>query len=146
MADFEEMKKEADKAPEKYRNALRFLRNHTFDFDGEYYFISRTYNEAQEATGSFKLIPLSFKVMIRVGTPTLYLSCRAEFKKIEFKNSENNKILKDFLNSGISGTQLLNISNVFKHAPDMEFNKLKPLIGMSDVSLLIDEVDIEDLK
>jgi len=35
MADeeFEDLKKEADKAPEKYRNALRFLRNHTFNFD-----------------------------------------------------------------------------------------------------------------
>lgn len=147
MADeeFEDLKKEADKAPEKYRNALRFLRNHTFNFDGEFWFISPTYNNEKKIKGAFKIIPTSFRVMYSVGRPTLYLVTRVVFEDIEFENPDFAKNLKIFLESGLAGSDLLKVSNVFKQAPDNEFNKLKRLIAMDDLSLLIDEVDVEKL-
>jgi len=147
MADeeFEELKKEADKAPEKYRNALRFLRNHTFNFDGEFWFLSPTYNNGKKVKGTFKIIPTSFRVMYSVGRPTLYLATRVVFEDIEFENPDFGDALKTLLETGLAGSDLLKVSNVFKQAPDNEFNKLKRLIAMDDLSLLIDEVDVEKL-
>lgn len=148
MADeeFEKLKREADKAPEKYKKALEFLKKHTFNFDDEYYFISRSFNDGNRAKGSFKIIPLSFKVMIRVGIPTMYLNSRIVFEKIKFEDPEINQIFKDFLNQGTYGTSLLSISSVFKNAPMEEFNKIKKLIAMNNLELLIGEVDIEKIK
>ena len=147
MADeeFEELKKEADKAPEKYSNALRFLRNHTFNFDGEFWFISPTYNNEKKIKGTFKIIPTSFRVMYSVGRPTLYLVSRVVFEDIEFENPDFGDELKTFLETGLVGSDLLKVSNVFKQAPDNEFRKLKRLIAMDDLSLLINEVDVEKL-
>ena len=143
--EFEKLKKEADKAPEKYRNALRFLRNHTFNFDGEFWFLSPTFNNGQKMKGTFKIIPTSFRVMISVGTPTLYLVSRVVFEDIEFENPDFDKNLKRFLEAGLAGPNLLKVSNVFKQAPDNEFDKMKRLIAMDDLRLLIDEVDVENL-
>ena len=143
--EFEKLKKEADKAPQKYRDALRFLRNHTFNFNGEFWFLSPTYNNEQKMKGTFKIIPTSFRVMISVGTPTLYLVSRVVFEDIEFENPDFAKNLKIFLEAGLAGPNLLKVSNVFKQAPDNEFNKMKRLIAMDDLRLLIDEVDVENL-
>lgn len=142
---FEMLKQEADKAPKKYSESLKFLKNHTFKFNDEFWFISTNYNDEKNIKGTFKIIPKSFRVMISVGEPTLYLVAKVIFESIEFDNPEDNELLKYFLEN-VPPRGLYRVSNVFKQAPDKEFVKLRRLIAMDDLKLLIDEVNVEMLK
>lgn len=132
---FDELKKEADKAPVKHREALNFLKNHIFKFNDEYSVIGS--NDNKSASGRFKIIPLSFKVMYTMGMPVLYMNCQIVFLELEFEDKEIDKLIKHVIN--LEPKIITKMSSLFRNAPFDEFNNIKKFINMGDIRLYIDD-------
>lgn len=142
---FDELKTKANEAPVKYKQALNVLKNHTFKGSGEFWFVSAEYNRDNKVEYTFKLKPKSFRVMISVGQPTLYLVCDAIFTKLDFENPQLKKAIQVFKESGLLSDSWKRVSSLFANAPDSEFQKFRRWVNMGDLLLLIDEIIVEDI-
>lgn len=148
--EWDEMKSMVDEAPKKYAKSIKFLKNHTFKFDGNYKFLYTT----ESVSGEYKLIPKSFKALISVGNPKPFLVCDVVFDRIKFDNEKFanalNDIMKNKMMSVLTGVDEKNTKFYEKLSYDLfskqikeEFDQFKQFINMRDFSLLINNIIVK---
>lgn len=148
--DWDEMKNMVDEAPKKYAKSIKFLKNHTFKFDGNYKFLYTT----ESVSGEYKLIPKSFKALISVGNPKPFLVCDVVFDSIKFDNEEFanaiNELIRKKTISAMTGVDEKHSKFYEKLSYDLfskqikeEFDQFKQFINMRDFSLLINNIIVK---
>jgi len=145
-----EMKSMVDEAPKKYAKSIKFLKNHTFKFDGNYKFFYTT----ESVSGEYKLIPKSFKALISVGEPKPFLVCDVVFDSIKFDNEKFanaiNELIRKKTISAMTGVNekdpkfYENLSyDLFSKQIKEDFDQFKQFINMADFSLIINNITVE---
>jgi hypothetical protein len=145
-----DMKSMVDEAPKKYAKSIKFLKNHTFKFDGNYKFFYTT----ESVSGEYKLIPKSFKALISVGEPKPFLVCDVVFDSIKFDNEKFanaiNELIRKKTISAMTGVNekdpkfYENLSyDLFSKQIKEDFDQFKQFINMGDFSLIINNITVE---
>jgi len=141
--EFEEKKQIADQVPIKNKSQLQFIKNHTSNFKGKYWFISPNYNDNIPFSGKINFIPRKIKVMSSAGHINLYISSDVIFSEVKSENKKIQNVFDSLKNDLTTKESLERVSNMFSNVPNEEFDKLARLIGMSNFKLHINNMIVD---
>jgi hypothetical protein len=142
--ELENLKKEGE---EKYERRLSFFKDKKFDFSGDYTMYYSDDSEKYPHEGKLEYKPVGFDAKYSTGDPTLYLIMDVVFSdiKINGKNVDLKTSLESLSKSiGLDKTKILKVMvPKFPNIVTDVFRDIKKYVGMSDVRLIIRDIDIE---